>query len=74
MSSRRYPRIGSRARVRAHEANRNCLVCGARAEYRVDVQFGWLRGDDEVAIVCWRHSQATGAAELFEALAKREQF
>lgn len=65
MSGRTYPCIGGSRDMRrkwtlkagprkgqsVHNRPR-CVACGAEAEFIVDVQVNWFRGDDEVLKAC----------------------
>lgn len=50
--ARAYPRLGLEDRS---AKSRPCVVCGARTNIVVDVQWTWMRGDDGVEHVCKEH-------------------
>lgn len=49
--SQKYPRIGS---SRNHTKGL-CQCCQKPAKHRVDIQVSYMRGDDEVYLVCQDH-------------------
>lgn len=60
--SRSYPRIGAAYKNKKWEAlgpgkGPVCDACGAKALFRVDVEVGWFRGDDESRKACAQHKE-----------------
>jgi hypothetical protein len=56
MGNRKYPRLGSLSksdRVR----NKECDCCDQKATHLIDVQWDYMRGNDDVAKVCDRHAK-----------------
>ena len=53
--SHKYPRIGN---VRKHKKN-NCAKCkcGEIGRYKVDIQWTYMRGDDDVVWSCESHNK-----------------
>ena len=47
----KYPRIGASRLAKKGL----CACCNAIAEKRMDVQVSYMRGDDEVFLLCGRH-------------------
>lgn len=49
----KYPRLGASTKVPKNK-NPKCK-CGKRAEYFIDVQYNYMRGDDGVVKACGEH-------------------
>lgn len=58
MSKRTYPRLG---RERSCRGAHPCVVCGAPATTTVDLQWSYMRGDDDVPDVCTEHRRDLSA-------------
>lgn len=54
MSKQRYPRLGH-AKPYKPNVNHQCVVCKNRASHRAEVQWWYMRGDDESYNVCQEH-------------------
>lgn len=68
--ARQYPRIGNR---RSDTPKGNCVLCGKpKADYRVDVEFNWFRGDDEVYKVHKLCQKNMKGDDLLKRLLKKE--
>lgn len=75
----KYPRVGSTKRHKNITPQRPCLFKCGPAEFRLDIQEDWFRGNDSVVNVCKRHKEMAEQGEwknwmteLDAALAKAE--
>ena len=57
----KYPRIGEVRRI--HPPRGVCVVCGAKATHKVDIQYTYMRGDDDVKRVCDESLTGTQASK-----------
>lgn len=67
-SLEKYPCIGSVYKQNPRK-QKKCDFCSDRAEFRLDIQTWWNRGDDEVMYTCVSHKPKN--KEEIEALWKK---
>lgn len=70
----KYPKIGSTKLIdRPNQFGRHgkkkahtCYLCDAKATHRIDIQNSWLRGEDDVFLVCTPHLEMARAGRWGE--------
>lgn len=70
MGRRSYPRLGSTGNFKKPR-NTQCEACDEQAIGYVEVQFTWMRGDDE-SYKCCKHHKTMAQTELMQFLAECE--
>lgn len=62
MSKRKYPRIGASKAITPQKGQMLlCIVCGAPATHRLELEVNWFRGDDETVRACATHKDDAAA-------------
>ena len=61
---RQYPRVGNKIKSQHNFYRKTCEFCGKLGTLRIDLQINYMRGDDEVFILCDEHKTMT-AQELY---------
>ena len=56
MSKKTYPRIGRTIKLLPH-VKKNCEICGAPATHKCDIEYTYMRGDDDTEHRCEAHSK-----------------
>lgn len=51
----KYPRINHAPTRLKPTSQALCWICGKRAEFKVEIEVNWFRGDDEVVRACAEH-------------------
>lgn len=66
---RTYPRIGEARKIPVNQnhGRGKCLVCQARADWKIDIQVNEFRGDDDVVRACAEHGKGNQSTVLLAA-------
>ncbi|KWN75814.1 hypothetical protein WM23_02105 [Burkholderia ubonensis] len=70
MSRRDYPRIGM---DRKRKGTKLCSCCKSQAQWQVEFQVNWFRGDDECFLLCDTHHELVKDMNLSELLLLRSE-